>query len=279
MVLPADTSPQRAAGPPVPPGADVRPALGNELETAAGLPPGTATVSDGTSAAAGAGRTSPAEPPAGPAQPGQPQPAAPPDADRSPGGIPGLPRLYFPDPDEPAPGRDHGAPAGGRPPAWHQPQGRGLLPREPGQRHPSPRQAKPKPTRPPEREVRQRAVAALVFGLLSVLALVGIGSDLHRGILLIGFSVLFGPTACVLGITAMRKARRADAYRPRWAIAGVVLGVIASTFAIPVLLLYLVFPRPLTAYVTCLSRAQSASGSQACTDQLYQAIQNQLGGR
>jgi hypothetical protein len=126
--------------------------------------------------------------------------------------------------------------------------------------------------------VRQRAVAALVFGMLSVLALAGIGSNLHRGIFLIGFSVLFGPGACVLGITAIRKARRAGAYRPRWAIAGAVLGAMASTFAIPVLLLYLVFPRPLSAYVSCLSQAQSASGSQACTNQFYRAIQNQLSG-
>jgi hypothetical protein len=249
-------------------------------------------------------------PPAGP----EPEPEAQRAPEEPASRLPGLPRLYFPEPVVPAPPeRDQHAPprsdgyeqapprpdehAPGPPPAWQQPPGepgagqQPPAPDRPGWRQPlsrppaggrpryaPPRSGRPRPTRPPEKELRQRAIAGLVLGLLSLFALFSMGSNLHRGIYLVGFSVLMGPAACVLGITAMRAARRAGAYRPRWSIAGVILGASAATLAVPVLVLYLIFPGPLAKYMTCFSQAQSASASKACTSQFYQAIQQRLGG-
>jgi uncharacterized membrane protein len=113
-----------------------------------------------------------------------------------------------------------------------------------------------------------------------MLAMFGIGSDLHRAVYLLAFSVIIGPTACVLGITAMRKARRAGAARPRGAIGGVVLGAVAAAFAISVLMLYLSFPKQLTSYVHCVREAQvSGRSTQACATQLYKSIQPGAPGR
>ena len=40
--------------------------------------------------------------------------------------------------------------------------------------------------------MRQRALAAVVLGVLSLLALLGVGSNFHRGIYLVVFALLVG---------------------------------------------------------------------------------------
>ena len=43
--------------------------------------------------------------------------------------------------------------------------------------------------------------------MLSLLALLGVSSNFHRGVYLVVFSLAVGIAACWFGITAMRKAR------------------------------------------------------------------------
>jgi len=235
MALPADTSPPPAPGtpPPVP----------------------------GTGRAQGTG-----EPEAG----GQPRDQEP--AQR----LPGLPRLYFPDqpeqPEQPpqAPGQPYGQPsaAGGLPGHLGQPPGQPGGPQQRGRQRP----ARQQPTRPPERELRQRAIAALVFGALSLIALLGLGANLRRGVYLLVFSAAIGMAACVIGITALRKARKTGAYRPRGAIAGIVLGGFAALLSVPILATYLAFPTQVDNYVKCLSLAQTSSDQHACENQFFRSL-------
>ena len=77
---------------------------------------------------------------------------------------------------------------------------------------------------PPDPAVRQRALAALAMGVLSLVGLMlGLG-NLHRGIYVAVLTLAFGVAAIWLGVTASKKARRGGTARPRWAVGGVVLG-------------------------------------------------------
>ena len=168
-------------------------------------------------------------------------------------------------------GQSGGQPVGGQPVGGQPVGGHSALP------PPDPRQvwrplpAQPTPSRTratPDRELRHRSLAALTFGMLALIGLLGIGSDLHRGVWALIFSAAVGLAACVIGITALAKARRTGAYRPRGAIGGIVLGALAALLSVPLLVFYLMFPRQLENYVTCASQAQTSAQLQACTNEL-----------
>lgn len=131
--------------------------------------------------------------------------------------------------------------------------------------------ARPVPTRArttPDRELRHRALAALAFGMLALIALIGLGTDLRKGIYALIFSAAVGLAACIIGITALAKARRTGAYRPRGAIGGIVLGALAALLSVPLLAFYLIFPRQLDDYFACASQAQTSAQYQACLNDL-----------
>src|SRR5260370_372830 len=138
---------------------------------------------------------------------------------------------------------------------------------------PDPRNPR-EPASPRDRDLRHRAIASLVLGVLSLVALLGLGGNLHRGVSLLIFSAVIGIAACAFGITAVVKARKTGSYRPRGAVGGIVLGIIAALLSIPILATYLAFPRQVDNYVKCLSQSQSqSSGSQqACMNKFYKTI-------
>jgi hypothetical protein len=111
-----------------------------------------------------------------------------------------------------------------------------------------------------------------VFGVISLLALLGLGTDLRKGVYLLAFSMAVGLAACVIGITALVKARRTGTYRPRGAIGGIVLGGLATLISVPILVTYLAFPTQVNNYVNCLSQAQNSSQQQACMTKFYRSI-------
>jgi len=117
-------------------------------------------------------------------------------------------------------------------------------------------------------------MASLLLGVLSLVALLGLGGDLHRGVYLLIFSGVIGIAGCVIGITAVVKARKTGSYRPRGAVGGIVLGTMAALLSIPILATYLAFPRQVDNYVKCLSQSQSqSSGSQqTCMNKFYKEI-------
>jgi hypothetical protein len=121
--------------------------------------------------------------------------------------------------------------------------------------------------------LRQRAVASLVFGLVALVALLGLGTDLRKGVYLLIFSAAVGLAGLVIGITALVKARKTGSYRPRFAVGGIVLGAFATLISVPLLGMYLAFPTQLSNYVNCLHQAQGNSTEQrACMTKFYKAI-------
>src|SRR5260370_30041256 len=97
-----------------------------------------------------------------------------------------------------------------QPPGGRGPQPRGMLP------------ARQLP--PPDPALRQRALASLTLGGLSLLGLaLGLG-NLHRGVYVAVLALLFAVTAIWLGAGASKRARRSGPARPRGAGRGAVLG-------------------------------------------------------
>src|ERR1700722_16931691 len=93
---------------------------------------------------------------------------------------------------------------------YQPPGGRGRGPEQ--NRAPSARQLPP-----PDPAVRQRALAAVMLGLLGLIGLaLGLG-NLRRGIFVAVLTLLFGAIAIWLGVSANRSARRAGTARPRGA--------------------------------------------------------------
>jgi hypothetical protein len=114
----------------------------------------------------------------------------------------------------------------------------------------------------------------LVFGIMSLTALLfGFGPDPSRAVYLVLFSSLVGLAAVVIGVTAIRNARKAGSYRPRGAIGGIGLGALATLISLAFLVLYLAFPSQTRTYLTCINQAQTTSEKQACLQQFKRSIQ------
>jgi hypothetical protein len=121
----------------------------------------------------------------------------------------------------------------------------------------------------PRRELRQQALAAAIFGLLSLLALTAANQAGHA-LYLVLFALVIGLAATVLGISAGNRAHREGAVRPRGSVAAIVLGVISVVLALMASVV-LLFPHRFANYEQCMNNAATSSAQQACTDQLLQA--------
>jgi hypothetical protein len=129
---------------------------------------------------------------------------------------------------------------------------------------------------PPDPAVRQRALAALMLGALSLIGLVlGLG-NLRRGIYVAVLTLLFAAGAIWLGVTASRKARRSGTARPRGAVGGITLGWIGLAFSALWLLVLAVFWPQLNAYYTCMGGANTVTAQQACHDQFNNSVGSEI---
>ena len=129
---------------------------------------------------------------------------------------------------------------------------------------------------PPEPPVRQRALTALVLGVLSLIGLMlGLG-NLRRGVFVAVLTLLFAATAVWLGVTASKKARRGGTARPRWAAGGVVLGCIGLVFSALWLLVLAVFWPQLNTYYNCMGGANTVAAQQTCHDQFTKSVGSEI---
>jgi hypothetical protein len=153
---------------------------------------------------------------------------------------------------------------------YQPPGGRGRGPEQ--NRAPSARQLPP-----PDPALRQRGMAAVILGMLSLIGLaLGLG-NLHRGIYVAVLTLLFGATAIWLGVGANRGARRSGTARPRGARAGIVLGGLGLAFSAFWLGVLAVFWPQLNTYYNCLSGANTVSAQQACHSQFTNSVGSELG--
>jgi hypothetical protein len=148
----------------------------------------------------------------------------------------------------------------------------------PGGQRPQPRGIPParRQLPPPDSALRQRALAALALGLLSLIGLMlGLG-NLHRGIYVAILTLAFAVTAIWLGVTASKQARRSSTARPRGAVGGVVLGGLGLAFSALWLLVLAVFWPQLNAYYSCMSGAPTVAARQACHSQFTNSVGGEI---
>lgn len=127
----------------------------------------------------------------------------------------------------------------------------------------------------PDPLLRQRAVAALVIGLLSVIALLFLG-NLERGVYVVVLSLVFGAVAIWLGATSSRRARRGGMARPRGAVSGIVFGALGLVLSGVILVFFVVFWSQLHAYSACMAGANTLSAQQTCQNQLSNSINSEI---
>ena len=147
----------------------------------------------------------------------------------------------------------------------------------PGGRGTQPRGLLPARQLPPaDPAVRQRAVAAVTLGLLSLLGLaLGLG-NLHRGVLVAIVTLVFAATAIWLGAGANRQARRGGTARPRGSVTGIVSGGFGLAISALWLLVLAVFWPQLNAYATCMNSANTVAAQQVCHTQLNNSVGGEL---
>jgi hypothetical protein len=149
-----------------------------------------------------------------------------------------------------------------QPPRGRGPQPTGMLP--------------PRQLPPPDPALRQRALAALILGALSLLGLaLGLG-NLHRGIYVVVLTTVFALTAIWLGATCNRRARRGGTARPRGAVSGIVLGTFGLAFSVMWLLVLTVFWTQLNTYYNCMAGANTVTAQQACHSQFTNSVGSEM---
>jgi ABC-type amino acid transport system permease subunit len=145
-----------------------------------------------------------------------------------------------------------------QPPGGRGPQPKGTLP--------------PRPLPPPDPASRQRGLAALTLGGLSLIGLaLGLG-NVHRGIYVAILTLLFAITAIWLGARVNRSARRTGTARPRGAVSGIVLGSLGLALSALWLLVLAVFWPQLNTYYNCTAGANTVAAQQACHTQLSKSV-------
>jgi ABC-type amino acid transport system permease subunit len=129
---------------------------------------------------------------------------------------------------------------------------------------------------PADPAVRQRALAALLLGVLSLIGLMlGLG-NLHRGVFVAALTLVFAAVAIWLGVTSSRKARRSGTARPRGAVSGVVLGVFGLAISALWLMVLAVFWPQLNAYYNCMGGANTVTAQQACHNQFTDSVGSEM---
>jgi hypothetical protein len=129
---------------------------------------------------------------------------------------------------------------------------------------------------PPDPALRQRAVAAVAMGVLSLLGLaLGLG-NIHRGVFVAIVTLLFAATAIWLGAGATRRARRGGMARPRGSVTGIVLGAFGLAVSALWLLVLAVFWPQLSAYSNCMASANTVAAQQVCHTQLTNSVGGEI---
>jgi hypothetical protein len=119
--------------------------------------------------------------------------------------------------------------------------------------------------------LEQRAWAAVTLAILSLIALLGIGS-IQRGVYVVAVALTVAVTGLVLAITALSAARRAGTRRPRGAVAGVLLCLLGSGVSGMALLVFIVFWSPLMTYANCMTGAGTVTLQNECQQQFDNTV-------
>lgn len=138
----------------------------------------------------------------------------------------------------------------------------------------SPPGARP-PRLPADPALQQRAWAALMLAVLSLLSMMMIG-NVRRGVYVVAVALVIAAIALWLSLRSMSRARRGGTGRPRGALLAAVLGGVGFVFSAFVLAGYLMFWPQLTQYADCLNGANTVTAQQACQQQFDNSVNGEI---
>jgi peptidoglycan/LPS O-acetylase OafA/YrhL len=134
----------------------------------------------------------------------------------------------------------------------------------------------PRPQLPPAAPaLQQRAAAALILAVLSLIAMMLIG-NLQRAVYVVAVALAVAVVALVLAISAMKSAKRAGTRRPRAAMASVLIGAAGALFSAFALGGLLIFWSQYMQYANCLNGASTVATQNACQQQFENSIGHRI---
>jgi hypothetical protein len=134
----------------------------------------------------------------------------------------------------------------------------------------------PRPQLPPAAPaLQQRAAAALILGLLSLITMLLIG-NLQRAVYVIAVALAVAAVGLALAISAIKAAKRAGTRRPRAGLAGVLLGAAGTLFSAFALAGLLIFWSQYMQYANCLNGATTVATQNTCQQQFQNSVGNRI---
>jgi NADH:ubiquinone oxidoreductase subunit 6 (subunit J) len=123
--------------------------------------------------------------------------------------------------------------------------------------------------------LQQRAAAALILAVLSLIAMMLIG-NLHRAVYVVVVALVVAVAALVLAVSAMKGAKRAGTRRPRAAMPSAVLAVVGTLFSAFALGGLLIFWSQYMQYANCLNGATTVATKNACQQQFGNSVGHRI---
>jgi hypothetical protein len=134
----------------------------------------------------------------------------------------------------------------------------------------------PRPQLPPAAPaLQQRAAAALVLAVLSLITMMLIG-NLQRAVYVVAVALVVALVGLSLAISAMKAAKRAGTRRPRVATASVLLGAAGTLFSALALAGLLAFWSQYMQYAKCLNGASTVATQSACQQQFKNSVGDRM---
>jgi hypothetical protein len=126
--------------------------------------------------------------------------------------------------------------------------------------------------------LQQRAFAALLLVLISMLGIVILTGNLKRVVVVLAVTLLIGGTGLWLAITAMSRSRRAGSTRPRFSLLATVLGVLVTGMSALALVGFALFWTQFSQYANCTAGANTVAAQNACDQQLNNSLHASMPG-
>lgn len=132
------------------------------------------------------------------------------------------------------------------------------------------------PRKPAGTVLQQRAFAALMLAIISLLGMPEVRDNLRRGVVVLAVTMVIGAIGLWLSFSALSRSRKAGTARPRFAVAASVLGIVGTGVSTLALIGFAAFWPQISQYASCMSGANTVTSQSACDQQLNNALQTSM---
>jgi hypothetical protein len=120
--------------------------------------------------------------------------------------------------------------------------------------------------------LQQRAFAALILALISLVGLLMVNDNIRSGVVVLAVTLVIGAAGLWLATTAMSRAAKAGTARPRSSVLATVLAAAGAGLSALVLLVFALFWPQISQYSNCMAGANTIIAQNACHKQLTNSL-------